>query len=82
MNATYREPVTSRLLEDHGACRKEIQRLTSENGRLRQELATARMRQEDLANSAEIWIRLYEAHLARARNRGMSCTTLPELPRS
>jgi hypothetical protein len=38
---------------------RENMRLLEENGRLRQENA-------DLAGSAEMWIRLYEAALARA----------------
>ena len=42
-------------------------RLTNENARLANELTRARAVNEDLTRSAWIWIRLYEAQLARAR---------------
>ncbi|HTM24387.1 MAG TPA: hypothetical protein VL225_04285 [Vicinamibacterales bacterium] len=52
--------------DEHRSCYREILRLSSENCRLLEELARVRARHEDLIRSAEIWIRLYEAHLARA----------------
>jgi hypothetical protein len=55
---------------DRRACREEIRRLTEENARLTAELALARQRSEDLAQSAEIWIRLYEARLAASVPEG------------
>ena len=51
----------------HRACCSEILRLTRENARLADELARARATHEDLSKSTDIWIRLYEALLARAR---------------
>jgi hypothetical protein len=56
-----------RALEEHRACRREIQRLTVENVRLASELAQLRALNDDLRGSAEIWIRLYEAQLSRTR---------------
>lgn len=56
-----------RALEEHRACRREIQRLNMENGRLAQELEQLRALNHDLRGSAEIWIRLYEAQLSRTR---------------
>ena len=52
-----------RALEENRACRREIQRLTMENARLAVELERLRGLHDDLRGSAEIWIRLYEAHL-------------------
>jgi len=54
-----------RALEEHRACRREIQRLTMENARLAVELERLRGLHDDLRGSAEIWIRLYEAQLGR-----------------
>jgi predicted RNase H-like nuclease (RuvC/YqgF family) len=54
-------------LEEHRACRREIQRLNMENGRLASELEQLRALNDDLRGSAEIWIRLYEAQLTRTR---------------
>jgi hypothetical protein len=51
----------------HRACCREILRLTNENARLADELVRARATTEDLTKSTDIWIRLYEALLARAR---------------
>jgi hypothetical protein len=68
-----------RALEEHRDCRREIQRLTVENGRLATELEHLRLLHDDLRGAAEIWIRLYEAQLARTRgleqrsNEGESC---------
>jgi hypothetical protein len=59
-----------RALEEHRACRSEIQRLALENARLAAELSRARARNEDLTKSAEVWIRLYERHVARAAAAG------------
>jgi predicted RNase H-like nuclease (RuvC/YqgF family) len=56
-----------RALEEHRACRREIQRLNMENGRLASELEQARALNDDLRGSAEIWIRLYEAQLSRTK---------------
>ena len=56
-----------RALEEHRACRREIQRLTMENARLAVELERLRGLHDDLRGSAEIWIRLYEAQLGRTR---------------
>ena len=56
-----------RLGEQHRACGREILRLNSENAALRQELAAQRMVNEDLSQSAVMWIRLYEAQLAQAK---------------
>ncbi len=56
-----------RALEEHRACRREIQRLNMENGRLALELEQLRALNDDLRGSAEIWIRLYEAQLSRTR---------------
>ena len=56
-----------RALEEHRACRREIQRLNMENGRLARELEQLRALSDDLRGSAEIWIRLYEAQLSRTR---------------
>jgi hypothetical protein len=58
---------TTQSLLDHQACCREILRLTRENARLTDELARASATNEDLARSTAIWIRLYEAQLARAR---------------
>jgi hypothetical protein len=58
---------TARSFGDHRACCREILRLNNENARLADELARLRARNEDLTTSAYIWIRLYEALLARAR---------------
>lgn len=55
-----------RLGDPHRSCYREILRLSSQNARLSEELARARSRHQDLIQSAEIWIRLYEAQLARA----------------
>jgi hypothetical protein len=67
-------------LEEHRACRREIQRLNMENGRLARELEQLRGLNDDLRGSAEIWIRLYEAQLSRSRrleqhrgSEGASC---------
>jgi hypothetical protein len=60
-------PATTRSFGDHRACCREILRLTGENARLADELARARVTNEDLLRSTEIWIRLYEAQLGRAR---------------
>ena len=57
-----------RALEEHRACRHEIQRLNMENGRLANELESLRALNNDLRGSAEIWIRLYEAQLSRTRH--------------
>ena len=54
-----------RALEEHRACRREIQRLTLENARLAGELDQLRGLNDDLRGSAEIWIHLYEAQLSR-----------------
>ena len=54
-------------LGTHRACCREILRLTNENARLADELVRARATTEDLTKSTDIWIRLYEALLARAR---------------
>jgi hypothetical protein len=54
-------------LEEHRACRREIQRLNMENWRLANELEQLRALNNDLKGSAEIWIRLYEAQLSRTR---------------
>jgi predicted RNase H-like nuclease (RuvC/YqgF family) len=54
-------------LEEHRACRREIQRLNMENWRLASELEQLRALNNDLKGSAEIWIRLYEAQLSRTR---------------
>jgi hypothetical protein len=54
-----------RALEEHRACRREIQRLVMENARLAVELERLRGLHDDLRGSAEIWIRLYEAQLGR-----------------
>jgi hypothetical protein len=62
-----------RALEEHSACRSEIQRLAIENARLSAELARARARNDDLTRSAEIWIRMYERLVART-------TPLPTAP--
>jgi hypothetical protein len=59
--------VMPRSLGTHRACCREILRLTRENARLADELARARATHEDLNKSTDIWIRLYEALLARAR---------------
>jgi hypothetical protein len=56
-----------RALEEHRACRREIQRLNMENWRLASELEQLRALNNDLKGSAEIWIRLYEAQLSRTR---------------
>jgi hypothetical protein len=64
-------------LGTHRACCREILRLTRENARLADELARARATQEDLSKSTDIWIRLYEALLARARR-----SQTPASPRS
>ncbi|HEY7059356.1 MAG TPA: hypothetical protein VH458_22635 [Vicinamibacterales bacterium] len=53
-----------RALEEHRACRREIQRLTLENARLAVEVEQLRGLNDDLRGSAEIWIRLYEAQLS------------------
>ncbi|SRR6266567_7018371 len=58
---------TMRSFGDHRACCREILRLNNENARLADELARLRACNEDLTTSAYIWIRLYEALLARAR---------------
>jgi hypothetical protein len=42
-------------------------RPTAENARLRREIERLQQENEDLRKSAEIWIRLYEKQLARAR---------------
>jgi len=57
-----------RALEEHRACRREIQRLILENGQLASELEQLRVLNNDLRGSAEIWIRLYEAQLSRTRH--------------
>ena len=56
-----------RALEEHRACRREIQRLNMENARLVGELEQTRLLNDDLRGSAEIWIKLYEAQLSRTR---------------
>lgn len=56
-----------RVLDEHRACRREIQRLTIENARLTGELERLRAAHDDLRGSAEVWIRLYEAQLQRTR---------------
>ena len=56
----------------HHSCCREILRLNNENARLADELAEMRARHEDLTRSAEIWIRLYETHLALATKEGAS----------
>jgi hypothetical protein len=76
MNASYLGPTSTQFMDAHRRCCKEIQRLSSENGRLRDELARARARHEDLTHTAEIWIRLYEAHLSRGRSSGPASTHL------
>lgn len=43
--------------------------LARENARLSEENAQLRRRSQDLAASAEMWIQLYEAALARANER-------------
>jgi hypothetical protein len=82
MNATHLGTRSFRGVHEHLRCCQEIHTLTIENRRLRDELARARARQDDLTQSAEIWIRLYEAHLARARQQGISCSTPPATPQS
>jgi hypothetical protein len=68
--------------EAHRSCCREILRLTSENGRLTEELARAQARQEDLARSAEIWINLYETCLDLAnRSAVQKAATSPEQTR-
>jgi len=57
-----------RALDEHRACRREIQRLTNENVRLAGELERLRAAHDDLRGSAEVWIRLYEAQLQRTRS--------------
>ena len=67
----------------HRSCCREILRLSSENARLTEELARTRARHEDLTRSAEIWIRLYETHLAQAnRAAGRPAAAAMEAPRS
>jgi hypothetical protein len=56
-----------RSLDEHRACRREIQRLSTENTRLTGELERLRAAHDDLQGSAELWIRLYEAQLQRTR---------------
>ena len=95
MNAIYTEqafervsnrPRSSTVLErtfaDHRACCREILRLTNENARIADELARARDNCEDLTKSAELWIRLYEAQLARNRRISEATPASPEGPRS
>lgn len=65
------------------SCSREILQLSSENARLTEELARARVRNQDLMQSAEIWIRLYETQLARAnRLAGQAAATATEGSRS
>jgi hypothetical protein len=59
-----------RLGDQHRACGREILRLNAENAALRDELAAQRMVNEDLSQSAAMWIRLYEVQLARANALG------------
>ncbi len=74
---------TMTSLRDHQAYRREIERLTRENARLADELTRVRSLHEDLTTSAGIWIRLYEAHLSRAREPEMQGSlTSMELLRS
>ena len=56
-----------RVVDEHGACRAEVQRLAAENARLAAELSHAHARHDDLKRSTEIWIWLYETHLRRER---------------
>lgn len=56
----------------HHSCCREILRLNDENARLADELAKIRAQHEDLTRSAEIWIRLYETHLALATKENAS----------
>ena len=58
--------VTPRTFGDHRACCREILRLTRENARLADQLEQTRESNDDLTKSAHMWIRLYEAQLARA----------------
>ena len=69
-----------RALEEHRACRREIQRLTIENGQLATELEHLRALNNDLRGSAEIWIRLYEAQLSRTRHLEQHENTSTECP--
>ena len=55
-----------RLGDQHRACGREILRLNAEIATLRDELAHERTLNEDLSQSAAMWIRLYEEQLARA----------------
>jgi hypothetical protein len=65
------------------SCAREILQLTAENARLTEELARARVRNQDLTQSAELWIRLYEAQLARANGLARQTAALRmESPRS
>jgi hypothetical protein len=60
--AWVRRPISAEIADQARALQlaRENMRLAAENSRLRDENA-------DLAASAEIWIRLYEAALARTR---------------
>jgi len=61
-----------RALEEHRACRREIQRLTLDNAKLAGELERLRGINDDLRGSAEIWIHLYEAQLSRKAHNAAS----------
>jgi hypothetical protein len=57
-----------RLGDQYRACGREILRLSSENAALQDELDHLRMLNEDLSQSAAMWIRLYEGQLGRANS--------------
>ena len=53
-------------MKAHGELRRELERMRQENLLLKAEIGRLTQDNEDLRESAKIWLRLYEAHLGRA----------------